>query len=180
MSVSLKRFTIGQLMATISVVTLVFWSISVLGLAFYLKIAAIVLISAAAITAWRYLKTKDAKYRVVIVWLATWFGIYSVLLGVFLAIRSYILRPVGPKNAQAAIQIARSYAKQTKPSYPFDDYETFVRWDAAEECWVVDFVAYRPYIHTEIIVDRKTGECTDNPITYSLEESVAQPTPLDP
>ncbi len=75
--------------------------------------------------------------------------------------------PKGPRSGQEAINAAKNYAEQTKPSYPFDEYEASASWDGESRCWVVRFVAHRPLIHTQVKVYYDDGRCEEIPVHYS-------------
>jgi hypothetical protein len=96
----------------------------------------------------------------------------TVVVGLTISIASLVLlisllKPRGPRDDQEAIQVACRYAKETKPSYPFDQYEVVASWDGATRCWVISFIANRPYIHTTIEINYDTGICRNIPVHYS-------------
>jgi len=73
----------------------------------------------------------------------------------------------GPRSGQEAIKAATNCVEQTKPSYPFAEYEASASWDGRRRCWVVTFGAGRPLIHTRINVYYDDGRCEEVPVHYS-------------
>ena len=72
------------------------------------------------------------------------FKTVAVGLTISIAVLAFLFclsRPMGPRDEQEAIQVARGFAKKTKPSYPFDQYEALASWDGAKRCWLIEFVA---------------------------------------